>query len=179
MFYEYFILASNDFVPISLSILLPNRRLRVCTPPHLLHPCPFPSLTTSHLLDLIEFFPEEEMFPPNESVEILHSDKHDPIFRLIKESISLPCLRRKLSVLVGRSFLSLSPPLFPFHEIFDYVFFFFQKRFPRKHSIFSYVLYPRDELILKSYGARSIFTNGKLFKLINFDILLAEYIFTI
>lgn len=56
---------------------------------------------------------------------------------------------------------------------------FFQKRFPRKHSIFSYVLYPRDELILKSYGARSIFTNGKLFKLINFDILLAEYIFTI
>lgn len=46
-----------------------------------------PSLTfLPHLLDLIEFFPREEMFPPNESVEILHSDKRDPIFRLIKES---------------------------------------------------------------------------------------------
>lgn len=47
-----------------------------------------PSLLTflPHLLDLIEFFPREEMFPPNESVEILHSDKRDPIFRLIKES---------------------------------------------------------------------------------------------
>lgn len=135
LFYEYFILASSDSVPISLSILLLNRRLRVCTPPYLLHPCPFPSLTTSHLLDLIEFFPEEEMFPPNESVEILHSDKHDPIFRLIKESISLPCLRRELSVVVGRSFLSPSPPFFPFREIFRLC--LFQKRFSRKRIRYS------------------------------------------
>lgn len=89
--------------PISLSILLANCRLRVCTLPprrhllHLLYPAAPSPLASSHLLDLIEFFPEEEMFPPNESVEILHSDKHDPIFRLIKESLSPPCLRRTFS----------------------------------------------------------------------------------
>lgn len=80
----------------------------VFAPRHLLHLHPLPPLSTSHLLDLIEFFPEEEMFPPNESVEILHSDKHDPIFRLIKERASLfLAFSSHLSVAVGRSFLSL------------------------------------------------------------------------
>lgn len=67
---------------------------------------PVPFATTSHLLDLIEFFPEEEMFPPNESVEILHSDKHDPIFRLIKESLSLSFLLASVA-----PFRSCGPPL--------------------------------------------------------------------
>lgn len=100
-------------------------------PRHLLHLYPFPSLTTSHLLDLIEFFPEEEMFPPNESVEILHSDKHDPIFRLIKESFSLPhvppCLRRTFSRTTSSSL-----SLFSFHDFRLYL-----KRFPIKHARYS------------------------------------------
>lgn len=81
--------------PISLSILLPNHCSRVCTPTTTISyristRSPLArAYHLSHLLDLIEFFPEEEMFPPNESVEILHSDKDDPIFRLIKESLSL------------------------------------------------------------------------------------------
>lgn len=78
---------------------------------------PVPFATTSHLLDLIEFFPEEEMFPPNESVEILHSDKHDPIFRLIKESLSLSSLPPShLFVVADRPFLAL--PFF-LSTIFD------------------------------------------------------------
>lgn len=92
---------------------------------------PVPFATTSHLLDLIEFFPEEEMFPPNESVEILHSDKHDPIFRLIKESLSLfpPCLRRTFSQLpTAPSSLSL----FSFHDLRLYL-----KCFPIKHARYS------------------------------------------
>lgn len=108
-------------VTVSPSILLGNRRLRVCTTRHLLHLYPAaPPHGGSHLLDLIEFFPEEEMFPPNESVEILHSDKHDPIFRLIKESLSLPCLRRHFLVAVDRS-PSFRPAVTPFFRpmIFD------------------------------------------------------------
>lgn len=56
---------------------------------------------------------------------------------------------------------------------------FSETLFQKTHSIFSHVSRPSKKPILKTYGVRSIFTNGKLFKLINFDILLAEYIFTI
>lgn len=74
------------YLPLCLSYF--PTAVCVFAPRHHLHLYPLPPLATSHLLDLIEFFPEEEMFPPNESVEILHSDKHDPIFRLIKERAS-------------------------------------------------------------------------------------------
>lgn len=100
---------------------------------------------------------------------------------------SLPSSQAFRSCWALSSFLSPSPPpLFPFHEIFDYAF-FQETLFQKTHSISSrtytyrvpmkagYILLP----ILKSYAARAIFTNGKLFKLINFDILLGEYIFTI
>ena len=83
-----------------------------------------------HLLDLIEFFPEEEMFPPNESVEILHSDKHDPIFRLIKESFSLrrpfisfSRLFRNLHRAEGQS-LTLAAETFDFRSSIDRVYTF-------------------------------------------------------
>lgn len=108
-------------------------------PRHLLHLYPFPSLTTSHLLDLIEFFPEEEMFPPNESVEILHSDKHDPIFRLIKESFSLSFLLAFVAPFRGRARTVLSSlSLFSFHDFRLYL-----KCFPMKHARYSYTCHIR------------------------------------
>lgn len=111
LFCEYFILASSTTLYLFPCLsYFPTAVCVFASPRHLLHLYPFPSLTTSHLLDLIEFFPEEEMFPPNESVEILHSDKHDPIFRLIKESLSLSLsslLSSHLFVAAHRPFLAL------------------------------------------------------------------------
>lgn len=110
LFCEYFILASAATLYLLYSsVYLTSQLPFACShhhhhqpPPHLtsLRLRPPSPLARSHLLDLIEFFPEEEMFPPNESVEILHSDKHDPIFRLIKESLSFSL------------FLALSPRTF-------------------------------------------------------------------
>lgn len=163
-----------SYFSTTVCVFAPRRTPYISAPP-------FPSLTTSHLLDLIEFFPEEEMFPPNESVEILHSDKHDPIFRLIKESISLPCLRRKPS----RScwpllFFSLASLFFRSMR-FSTMPFFRNAFLGKTHSISSYVSYPlAKSSYLKVIGRLlSIFTNGKLFELINFDILLAANTFLI
>jgi len=145
-------------------VYLSNRRLRVCIPATSYISLPVPFATTSHLLDLIEFFPEEEMFPPNESVEILHSDKHDPIFRLIKESFSLSFLRAFVA-----PFRSCGPPFprspfFSFHDFRLYL-----KCFPIKHSIFLYIFYSSRACICLKVTGLNFY---KLFNLINLDILL-------
>lgn len=113
-----------SYFPTAVCVFAPNYLLRLYSAAS--------ARGVSHLLDLIEFFPEEEMFPPNESVEILHSDKHDPIFRLIKESLSLPCLRRQFLVSVDRSLLPAVTPRFSSHD-----FRLCPKRFPIKRTRYS------------------------------------------
>lgn len=115
------------------------------------------------------------MFPPNESVEILHSDKHDPIFRLIKESLSLPCLRRRFLVAVDRSFLP-----FRRHPLFSsYDFRLCPKRFPIKRTRYPRA-YRRKSHLFETYGSRLILYKQETFRIaFNPNISCRECIFTI
>lgn len=146
-------------------------------PRHLLHLYPFPSLTTSHLLDLIEFFPEEEMFPPNESVEILHSDKHDPIFRLIKESFSLSLS----SLLSSHLFVAARAPSFPRSPFFRSMIFDYTLNaslWNMLDILIHVVAASRGSYRFESYGNYA-FNFYKLFNLISPNVLFAECISTI